>query len=681
MKYRILQNSSGSGVVFFSSLLLLIFLIPFNEGGNGYILQLITQLLFLLCATLWALQVIRRGQILLIFDWIDLFVLGFVAWAGLSLYFSEYKYATILELIKIFSYAALFYLCRIVFPLGEGRTALLVAILSSTMLQLLVSLYSFFIQGTPILQAGFVNPNNLACFFVIGITTSLSLILFYRPESRIVTEAQGSRGAGEQGSRGVEEQRSSFSPSPHLPIPPAPLLLCASVAMICLVIAVLALKSRGALISFFGTGIFLTTLRKRRLGLAFLVIACLLVFFPFPQGSIIQLLRKSGDPFAYQRIDIWKSSLKMISDHPVAGVGLGMYKYYGTAYNFPVENQIARYGKLLDAAHNDTLQIGAEIGLIGFTLFLGGIFLIGYYSVIQLKKRPIPWQIAASSAGILGVLIQGLVSNLLHSPAIAATTVLLGVILLDGAGKYRQKAYTFLPFSRRSLWRMWQWYGGLFLLFIYILVPVIGYPFLSHVYYLKYQKLRQTRDIAKAVEHLQTALKFIPFQAYYHQTLGELYLTAFRNQPNLDAFYEGYKEFTQAIRYNPREPEFYEGLAELHREMYRQKLPTKPTAQNALQEYQRAIQHNPFSPFIRFSQATLYADIGEFDQAIASLRKAVEIEPNFVGGYQMLGKMLNHLQREQEAKEAFEQADRILERYTIEEHHSDYVKSLLRSIE
>ena len=194
------------------------------------------------------------------------------------------------------------------------------------------------------------------------------------------------------------------------------------------------------------------------------------------------------------------------------------------------------------------------------------------------------------------------------------------------------------------------------------------------------QELRKARAIPKAVEHLQTALKFVPIHAYYHSTLGELYVTAFRNQPNLDAFYEGYKEFTQAIRYNPRESDFYVSLAELHREMYRQKLPTKPTAQNALREYQRAVQYKPFDPFIRFSQATLYADTGEFEQAIASLRKAVEIEPNFVGGYQMLGKMLTHLQREQEAKEAFEQADKILAQYKAEEYDSNYIKSLLRSI-
>jgi O-antigen ligase len=646
----ILSNNSVASTGFLMSLILLILILPFDEGGNGYILQLITQMMLLLCGTLWAIQVIRRGQVVLIFDWIDLFVLGFVAWAAVSLYFSAYKYATILEIIKVLSYAALFYLCRMLFPLKEKQTILLVAIFGSGMFQFFVALYSLFIRNTPILQAGFVNPNNLACFFVIGANIALSFILFHRSST---------------------SQHLNFLTSAFF------LRLCVSVAMGCLLIAVLVLRSRGAVISFVGTGIFLTTLKKKKLGLVFLIIVGFVVFLPFPQGSILQRLRKSDDPFAYQRLDIWKSSLNMTSDHPMFGIGLGMYRYYGAAYNFPVEHQIARYAKSPNSAHNDILQIGAEVGLIGLVLFLGGLFRIGYYSLSQLRRTPASWHIAASSAGILGILIQGLFSNLLSSPVLAMTMVLFAVILVDSAGKYRQKIRTFSTHIKH----VWQWYIALLLLFMYILIPVIGYPFLGHVYFLKYQQLRRARNVTKAVEHLQTALNIVPIHAYYHSILGNLYLSAFRNQPSLDAFYEGYKEFTQAIRYNPRESRFYEGLAELHREMFRQKLPTKPTAQNALREYQRAIHINPFDPFIRFSMATLYADIQEFDQAIAILREAVEIEPNFVGGYQMLSRMLNHLQREQEAQEAFKQADKILNQYKVRDQDSDYIKSLLRSIE
>ena len=212
MQTNFFQNDAVAHTVFFSSLILLIVILPFDEGGNGYILQLLTQVVLLLWAALWAIRVLRRGQLVLLFDGIDLFVLGFVVWAVISLYFSEYKYATILELLKILSAAALFYLCRTLFPLNERRTTLLIVILGSSLIQLFVALYAFFIRHTPILQAGFVNPNELACFFVIGINIALSVLLFHRPEKDLAIETQRDR-AERQKSRRPEEQKTRNSAS------------------------------------------------------------------------------------------------------------------------------------------------------------------------------------------------------------------------------------------------------------------------------------------------------------------------------------------------------------------------------------------------------------------------------------------------------------------------------------
>jgi O-antigen ligase len=656
MKISDLSNHLDMRSLLLGSLIVLILILPFDEGGNGYIVPLITQVGLLLWATGWAIRTIRRGQFVAIFDRIDLFVVGFLIWAGISSYFSVYKYATFLELIKIISYAALFYLCRMMFPLQAKRIVLLLAILASSVLQFLVALYAFFIRHTPILQAGFVNPNELACFFVIGISIALSFLLFQQNIAPEFTE----------NTEPYQKRKNNLS-----------VLSVDSVAagclIIALIIAVLALKSRGAVISFVITGVLLTTLKKRRWGLIFLMIICLLVLLPTPWGNMIQHLRKADDPYAYQRIGIWQSSLRMIADYPIVGVGLGMYKSYGTAYNFPVEHRIARYEKQVNVAHNDALQIGAEMGICGLILFLGGIGWLGSYSLIQLRKTPVSWEIIAASAGICSVLINGLFSNTLSSPAIAMMVVLLGTMVIDGAEQYNCKTVTFQ--------RSWWWYGVVGLFVVYLLVPVIGYPFLGHVSYLNYQKHRKARNVVQAVSALQTAIKFAPIHAYYHYTLGQLYLTAFRNQPNLDAFYGGYQELTQAIRYNSRDFEFYVSLAELHREMFRQKFPTKPTAQNAVQVYRDAIRCHPFDPFIRLSLATLYADLEEFDQAIAAVQEAVQLEPNFVGGYQMLGKLLTHLGREQEAKEAFARAEQILKQYQGHEHDSGYVKTLLRPLD
>ena len=187
-------------------------------------------------------------------------------------------------------------------------------------------------------------------------------------------------------------------------------------------------------------------------------------------------------------------------------------------------------------------------------------------------------------------------------------------------------------------------------------------------------------QIAGAVTHLQSALKYVPIQAYYHYTLGQLYATAFRNQPNLDAYYEGYRSITQAIRHNPHEAQFYMGLAELHRGMYRQKLPIAQAASNALREYMRALEVEPFNPFMRATLATLYADIGEFDQAISVLQKAITDEPNFVRGHQLLGEFYSHLQQQSKAQEAFSRAEEILKAHLLDESEPGYVQALLQPL-
>lgn len=624
-------------------LLLLIMIIPFNEGGNGHIIQLITQLLLLCGATVWAIRVLRRGSVTFLFDWLDAFVLGFLLWSLVSLLMSEYKYTSILELIKLGSYAALFYLLRVLFPLQHLQVWLLMTILVSSGFQCLFAWGLFLSQQTPVLQAGFVNPNNFAQFLVFGFNIALSFLLF-PPVSGHTSEKRAFLQKAGMG------------------------LLLAG-----LIITILAVKSRGAFLALAGTGLFLTTLKKKRLGIWFLLVCCVLILLPTPWGSVFQKLQKRDDPFAYERIEIWKNSARMAIDHPIFGVGLGMYKFYGMEYNFPVEHQIGRYGKYLNVAHSDLLQIATELGGIGLLVCIGGVGLIGYYSRQPLHATVFAWPIAAASTGLLGVFIHGLFSTLLHSPALAMICCIFVGIVLDYGRHYRQKPVVVQP--------RWYWYGAIGVAVFYLLVPVIAYPFLAHHHYLRYFTFRRQRNIPQAVSHLTQAIKYVPIHAVYHRTFGELYLAAFRNSPNLDTFYEGYQAFTRAIRCNVRDDEAYEKLGNLHREMFYKRLRTRPTAQNALDAYQQALQYKPYNPFILSTMASLHADLNEFDPAIALLQRAVAIEPNFVGGYQLLGKIFMHLGRQNEARLASQRAETILQTYPSHIYRSEYEQMLLKSLE
>jgi len=55
-------------------------------------------------------------------------------------------------------------------------------------------------------------------------------------------------------------------------------------------------------------------------------------------------IRGLGDQYAFARLQIWKSALRVFSENPL-GVGLGQFKYYWNMMPEPVEGAILRYGK------------------------------------------------------------------------------------------------------------------------------------------------------------------------------------------------------------------------------------------------------------------------------------------------------------------------------------------------
>lgn len=77
------------------------------------------------------------------------------------------------------------------------------------------------------------------------------------------------------------------------------------------------------------------------------------------------------------RIMVWKSSVQMIQDHPVTGVGLGQFLGNYSKYQTPQTQTIAVH------AHSNFLQVAAETGLVGMA---GFVFFIGYYLVTSLKN-------------------------------------------------------------------------------------------------------------------------------------------------------------------------------------------------------------------------------------------------------------------------------------------------------
>ncbi len=128
-----------------------------------------------------------------------------------------------------------------------------------------------------------------------------------------------------------------------------------------------------------------------------------------------------AESFHSSRGWIWRDTLRMISAHPVSGVGIGAYQ---TVY----PNYSRADGTLIvDKAHNDYLHLLAEGGIIGGVLALWFAFVIFRAVARWLRSRdPLMAAVAlGSGAGIFAMLVHSLFDFNLQLPSNSLLFLLL----------------------------------------------------------------------------------------------------------------------------------------------------------------------------------------------------------------------------------------------------------------
>jgi O-antigen ligase len=167
--------------------------------------------------------------------------------------------------------------------------------------------------------------------------------------------------------------------------------------------AVLATQSRGAWLGFAGMLFSLLIFnRNQKLTLAIVIIVLIASFVvlinPLFQERLFSIfsLEKGGN---MARIHIWQASLEMVKDHPVFGLGLGVFPFAFPAYD-PADVEPER---TFAYAHNLFLQIAAELGVIGFIIFFLTLTTVFYMAFSLAKSGNYLYQ--GLFASLVGVLI------------------------------------------------------------------------------------------------------------------------------------------------------------------------------------------------------------------------------------------------------------------------------------
>ncbi|HWX25397.1 MAG TPA: O-antigen ligase family protein, partial [Vicinamibacteria bacterium] len=154
-----------------------------------------------------------------------------------------------------------------------------------------------------------------------------------------------------------------------------------------------------------------------------------------------------------ERIAIWRNTLAMIRDAPLLGVGLGNHpvQYPRYAHRVVVDPLFSPTLQL-DYVHNDYLQVGAELGLVGLLLSLWfGIALVRTFRSSEAAAPP-GWTGLGLGlfVGIAGVLVDALFSFPFYR-AVPPLVIMVAVGLAAGVGRPSERTLILSPGLSRLL--------------------------------------------------------------------------------------------------------------------------------------------------------------------------------------------------------------------------------------
>lgn len=146
--------------------------------------------------------------------------------------------------------------------------------------------------------------------------------------------------------------------------------------------ALVACGSRGALVAL-GVAlvwIFLRSSRgeaaRRDSWLAAIALLALSLWLPYSRFKPAALAAPAADAYRYERLEFWRQGALLALERPLTGWGLGAFQSAMHSRDLPTkagEEALGRYRLRLEHAHQEFIEMGAEMGLAALALALVAI--------------------------------------------------------------------------------------------------------------------------------------------------------------------------------------------------------------------------------------------------------------------------------------------------------------------
>ncbi|MBI4847218.1 MAG: O-antigen ligase family protein [Nitrospirae bacterium] len=476
--------------------LLLIFA-PLAHGAVEIWSVAVLHLLASSVVALWIISMIRKGHIKIRRTPLDAFIMCFILLAGFSFLISVYPYASRMQLYFIISYAALFYyLTGTLKSRHEIFRLVWVLVIFGSLFAIAGLIFvSGSLPGLKIFSSGnyrisftFVNANHFAGYLEMIAMLGLGLAFAYHGAKRFLLFA-----------------------------------LCIFIA-----VAVFFSLSRGGTIGLLSGLVFFSavfvSLRVSNYwipaALAFLLIFSMVWI---GQDPVMDRLVTLKDPFlaGKDRLKIWAGVLNMISDNFWFGTGIGTFKYVFPRYLSEVSRSFINH------AHNDYLELMAEMGVGGILAVLSGtmvLFITGLRDIFTFRHSRLQAVGIGALSGCFALLVHGMTDFNFHIPSNAILFIVCLAVTVNSVivtkELYSKKQLMLIDVKVPEQWRL-PTYLFIIVCFLVSSILVVS-PYIGESYLKEARRLQMSKDYESAFIAIKKALLLDPGNAENMAAMGDL---------------------------------------------------------------------------------------------------------------------------------------------------------------
>ena len=333
--------------------------------------------------------------------------------------------ATVHAFVSLFSIVATFWIARAIFARGGIRTFSSVIAWGAIVLGL--AAVAQHASGTTLVYGvwtprdasarplgPFINRNHFGTWSIMAMCLCAGYLLW--------------RGTGAPGPAALRARVARLLDGRRLVLQAAIVLLAAGIGLSASRSALVALACAAGYVALAAPAH--SGQRRRRLPLAVLAASALVAVLGYGDGPRLLLrMEETRATGMANRVAIWRDSVPVIRDFPVAGVGAGAFgrsmRVYQTTPRTYYHNE----------AHNQYLQLAVEGGLLLAAPAAVALLAFGAAARDAMRRRDdaVRWMRVAAAGALVGVAVQSIWETGLTLPANGMFAAALAALLVHGA--------------------------------------------------------------------------------------------------------------------------------------------------------------------------------------------------------------------------------------------------------